>query len=246
MNKRRFTLIELLVVIAIIAILAAMLLPALNAARAKARDVKCLSNLKQIGTLIVLYTETSNDLIPPAVGLINGVHNNTGKGKWQDGLYHLQNPSQVLSDNMHYPGETNNTLSRPAAVFACPATPDLGRPYGIGRHYGLNSYVSYPDNNYFGGKDVLKYGKIKNASGRMLAMDIDKNWAGSGNWKTPEIGKLAWGYENGGGVNATWRHMSNKGANILFADGHGTAMSQAAIPPDNASDDGKTFWGEKQ
>ena len=63
-RSRRFTLIELLVVIAIIAILAAMLLPALQSARARAKMSTCASNQKQSVQAALIYANDKNGLMP--------------------------------------------------------------------------------------------------------------------------------------------------------------------------------------
>ncbi len=79
---RNFTLIELLVVIAIIAILAALLLPALSAARRRAKEANCINNYKQMGTSYSLYGGDNDDYMPhTALATAAGTYQKPIKGR---------------------------------------------------------------------------------------------------------------------------------------------------------------------
>ena len=67
MKRHAFTLIELLITISIIALLAAILFPVFAQVREKARQNSCLSNLRQLGTALLLYRHDYDDQFPIAV-----------------------------------------------------------------------------------------------------------------------------------------------------------------------------------
>jgi prepilin-type N-terminal cleavage/methylation domain-containing protein/prepilin-type processing-associated H-X9-DG protein len=114
--KKAFTLIELLVVIAIIAILAAMLLPALNRAKAQAISTSCLCNLKQLQTAWQNYLADSNDVLPPNFTAYDGAagFNASTAGSWVTGCARTDLTTTNIKAGVLYPFVAG------AAVYHCP------------------------------------------------------------------------------------------------------------------------------
>ena len=95
-KPRGFTLIELLVVIAIIAILAAILFPVFAQARAKARQTACLSNMKQIGTAIAMYTQDYDEYYPVNNMAFNAANDYQVWGSWMQEVQPFMKNAQVF------------------------------------------------------------------------------------------------------------------------------------------------------
>jgi prepilin-type N-terminal cleavage/methylation domain-containing protein/prepilin-type processing-associated H-X9-DG protein len=150
-RERGFTLIELLVVIAIIAILAAILFPVFAQARAKARQSACLSNMKQLGTGLIMYaqdwdeTMPINDYIGNGLAPIPGWRDPRAGDSWASGIYPYVKNLQiyVCPEAVHYPADKSvpwrspdnpedgtvsylmNYVTRGRPIAAVPAPADL-------------------------------------------------------------------------------------------------------------------------
>jgi prepilin-type N-terminal cleavage/methylation domain-containing protein/prepilin-type processing-associated H-X9-DG protein len=220
-----FTLIELLVVIAIIAVLAALLLPVLAQGREEARQIACVSNIRQISLGTAMYaTDNRESMCGECMGV------GTGLGwppppKPNHGLVWTWRFA-VLS---YTSGSSSNSA---AGLWACPSMPpnwdssleevddDVKSSYGI------------DEDMFWGTYGIIGVHSISVTSIRKPAQMIllgDSRWPGPG----ISAGFLSWNYARMG----FW-HLRR--CNFGFRDGHVAALRAIQTVTDNESD---CMWG---
>lgn len=196
-KRRQFTLIELLVVIAIIAILAAMLLPALQQARAKAFQSNCVGNMKQIALGQLMYTEENDGVNVDWRGYWDAAYSG-----WDPSIPNLPNPPAnwkpywyvLIQDQVGAPN-----------VYLCPSAADTALNPASAM---ANTYkCSYAVSNGWPNQLQINYKDPENAV--MMCETENSNYY-----------RLRLAPNSDAYPDVVGRRRHNKGMNYALADGH--------------------------